>query len=329
VASTFQAAARGGRGRGEPGGRGAATAAGDERVAAASESPGFAERSGLTAWEWDAIPEHVDRRQAGNVIRAYPALVDEGSSVALRLVPTAEERDRASRRGIRRLLVLATPTPVAYVQEHLSNEEKLSLAASSYPGTRALLDDCLAACVDAELRTRHPDGLLTTRAEFEAVRDAVAANVLDRMFETVALVARILRAAREADKAIAKSASLHLMAALGDARSQLEALVPSGFVSATGLDRLRHLPRYLEAITLRVRKLVENPGRDRQAMNQLEASIAAFERAGGTIPIDPEAPERLVRVRWMLEELRVSLFAQELRTAEAVSPQRIAKALAG
>jgi ATP-dependent helicase HrpA len=119
------------------------------------------------------------------------------------------------------------------------------------------------------------------------------------------------------------------MAALGDARAQLEALVPSGFVSATGLERLRHLPRYLEAITLRVRKLVENPGRDRQAMNQLEPSIAAFEKAGGTFPIDREAPERLVRVRWMLEELRVGLFAQELRTAETVSPQRIAKALAG
>ena len=149
------------------------------------------------------------------------------------------------------------------------------------------------------------------------------------MFETVALVARILRTAREADRAISGASSIQLMAALGDARTQLEALVPAGFVSATGLERLRHLPRYLEAIVVRVRKLVENPGRDRQAMNQLEPSIAAFEAAGGRIPIDPEAPPHLVRVRWMLEELRVGLFAQELRTAETVSPQRIAKALAG
>lgn len=294
-----------------------------------SAIPALVERDGITAWEWDELPAHLDTRQAGNVIRAYPALVDERTSVALRLVATAEERDRASRRGIRRLLVLATPTPVAYVQEHLSNEEKLTLAASAYPGTRALLDDCLAACVDAELRARHPDGLLRTRAEFDAARDAVAANIMDRMFETVALVARIVRLSREADRAIAGASSIHLMAALGDVRAQLEALVPAGFVSATGLDRLRHLPRYLEAINVRVRKLVENPGRDRQAMNQLEPSIAAFERAGGTFPIDPEAPERLVRVRWMLEELRVGLFAQELRTAETVSPQRIAKALAG
>ncbi|MFD4420565.1 ATP-dependent RNA helicase HrpA [Agromyces sp. NPDC058484] len=297
-------------------------------TARAAAAPAPAERTGITAWEWDELPAHLDTRQAGNVIRAYPALLDEKTSVALRLVATAEERDRASRRGIRRLLVLATPTPVAYVQEHLSNEEKLALAASAYPGTRALLDDCLAACVDAELRARHPDGLVRTRAEFDDVRDAIASSVVERMFETVALVARILRTAREADRAIAGASSIHLMAALGDVRSQLDGLVPNGFVAATGLDRLRHLPRYLEAIVIRVRRLTDNPGRDRQAMNQLEPSTAAFDAAGGRIPIDPEAPVHLVRLRWMLEELRVSLFAQELRTAEPVSPQRIAKALA-
>lgn len=301
--------------------------AGFETPQAAPQST-VVERSGITTWEWDELPAHLDTRQASNVIRAYPALVDEKTSVALRFVATVSERDRASRRGIRRLLVLATPTPVAYVQEHLSNEEKLALATSAYPGTRALLDDCLAACVDAELGTRHPDGLVRTRVEFEAVRDAIAANIMERMFETVALVARILRGAREADRAISGASSMHLMAALGDLRTQLDGLVPAGFVSATGIERLRHLPRYLEAINARVRKLVENPGRDRQAMNQLEPSIAAFEAAGGRIPIDPESPQQLVRVRWMLEELRVSLFAQELRAAEPVSPQRIAKALA-
>jgi len=330
VAKAVTATSRGGVG-GRPDARPDAAA---RRGAAASAppmsvGPAIAERSGITTWEWDELPAHVDTRQAGNVIRAYPALVDEKTSVALRLVATAEERDRASRRGIRRLLVLATPTPVAYVQEHLSNEEKLALAASSYAGPRALLDDCLAACVDAELRSRHPDGLLRTRAEFEAVRDAIGASVVERMFETVGLVARILRAAREADRAISGASSIRLMAALGDLRAQLDALVPTGFVSTTGLERLRHLPRYLEAIVVRVRKLQENPGRDRQAMNQLEPSIAAFEAAGGRIPIDPEAPAHLVRVRWMLEELRVGLFAQELRTAEPASPQRIAKALAG
>ncbi|MBM7505466.1 ATP-dependent RNA helicase HrpA [Agromyces aurantiacus] len=300
----------------------------ETRRAATAAPAAFAEQSGVTTWQWDALPEHVDTRQGGNVVRAYPALVDEGASVAVRLVATAEERDRASRRGIRRLLVLATPSPVAYVQEHLSNQEKLALASSAYAGPRALLDDCLAAVVDAELRARHADALVRTRAEFEAVRDAVSAVVMDRMFETVALVARILVAARDADRAISKASSLQLMAALADARSQLEALVPSGFVSATGLERLRHLPRYVEAITVRVRRMQDNPGRDRQLVTEFDQARAAYEKAGGTIPIDPEADPALVRVRWMLEELRVGLFAQELRTAETVSVKRVVKALA-
>ncbi|MGR2753718.1 ATP-dependent RNA helicase HrpA [Agromyces arachidis] len=334
VASTFAGGPGGARdGRADAGDRPAAgrdlSGARPGRGPARPASPAFAERSGLTAWEWDALPDHVDTRQAGNTVRAYPALVDEGTGVALRLVPTAEERDRASRRGIRRLLVLATPTPVAYVQEHLSNPEKLALASSAYAGPRALLDDCLAAVVDAELRARHADGLVRTRAEFEAVRDAVSAHVVERMFDTVSLVSRILVAAREADRAITKASSLQLMSALADARSQLEALVPSGFVSATGLERLRHLPRYLEAITVRVRRMQEHPGRDRQLLTEFEQARTAYEKGGGTLPIDPEADPGLVRVRWMLEELRVGLFAQELRTAETVSVKRIAKALAG
>ncbi|UOQ88473.1 ATP-dependent RNA helicase HrpA [Agromyces endophyticus] len=299
------------------------------RASVAPPPPELAERGGITTWEWDELPEHLDTSQAGNVIRAYPTLVDERDAVALRLVATADERDRALRRGIRRLVVLATPTPVAYVQEHLSNDEKLALASSAYPSTRALLDDCLAACVDAELRARHPDGILRTRAEFEAVRDAAAASVVDRMFETVSLTARILKAARDADRAISKASSIQLMAALADLREQLAALVPNGFVSATGLERLRHLPRYLEAIAVRVRKLVDNPGRDRQLMNEFDVARQAYEKAGGTLPIAPDADPSLVRVRWMLEELRVGLFAQELRTAETVSVQRVQKALAG
>ncbi len=306
------------------GGRGAT-----DRAPGRGAGPGLTERTGLTAWDWDELPTHVDTRQAGNVIRAYPALVDDGASVSLRLLATADERDAATRRGIRRLLVLATPSPVAYVQEHLSNDEKLRLAASAYAGPRALLDDCLLAVVDEELRARHPDGLLYTRAAFDATRDAVSAAVMERMFDTVALVTRILKAAREADQAITKAASLSLMSPLADARSQLEALVPAGFVSTTGLDRLRHLPRYLDGIALRVRKMQDDPGRDRRFMNDYETAATAYAKAGGTVPVAPDADPRLVRVRWMLEELRIALFAQELRAAEPVSPQRIAKALAG
>ena len=113
------------------------------------------------------IPRFVDLKQGGNTIRAYPALVDEGQSVGLRLLTTAEEQARAMPGGIRRLLLLAIPSPLGYVQQHLTSTEKLTLAASPYRGAQALFEDCLAACVDDVLFRVQPDGLVFSKAEFE------------------------------------------------------------------------------------------------------------------------------------------------------------------
>ena len=146
--------------------------------------------------------------------------------------------------------MLATPSPVAYVQEHLSNDEKLQLAASTYAGTRALLDDCLAACVDAELRAAcTPTGCCARAPSSTPCATRSPRDIMDRMFETVALVARILKASRDADRAISRRRACTSWRRSATPRAQLEGLVPAGFVSATGLERLRHLPRYLEAIT--------------------------------------------------------------------------------
>jgi ATP-dependent helicase HrpA len=239
------------------------------------------------------------------------------------------EQARALPGGVRRLLLLATPSPVAYVQQHLTGAEKLSLATSPYRSTQALFDDCLAACVDEVLYRVRPDGQVFMRAEFDTIRDRVSGVVMDSMFETVGLVARILVAARTADKALKASTSMALLPALSDAREQLAGLVYPGFVSATGLPQLRHLPRYLGGITARITKLQDNPGRDRVWMNEVLAATAKYTDAGGRIPLAPGSAPNLVRARWMLEELRISLFAQELKAAESVSLQRIHKVLVG
>jgi ATP-dependent helicase HrpA len=167
------------------------------------------------------------------------------------------------------------------------------------------------------------------KAEFDTIRDRVSGVVMDTMFETVGLVARILTASRAAEKALKAATSMALLAPLGDARAQLDGLVYPGFVSATGLSQLRHLPRYLSGISARIQKLQDNPGRDRVWMNEVQTALAKFTDAGGTIPLAADAPANLVRARWMIEELRISLFAQELKAAESVSLQRIQKALAG
>ena len=181
----------------------------------------------------------------------------------------------------------------------------------------------MAACVDAVVG----DAQIFTRSEFEAARDAVSATIVDSLFQTVALVSKIVGKSRDADRAIKQATSMALITPLADARAQLENLVYPGFVGATGLERLRRLPAYLDGIVHRVAKLPENPGRDRVWMSEVELATDRYRDAGGELPLPAGAEPRLRRARWMLEELRLSLFAQHIPTAEPVSLQRITKAL--
>lgn len=111
-------------------------------------------------------------------------------------------------------------------------------------------------------------------------------------------------------------------------KAQIAGLVFPSFVSQTGILRLAHLPRYLQGALLRLQGLADNAGRDRQRMTEFERAATAYADAGGAVPVPPDAAPALVHTRWMLEELRVSIFAQQLGTSEPVSLQRITKALA-
>ncbi|MFP7761160.1 ATP-dependent RNA helicase HrpA [Marisediminicola sp. LYQ85] len=296
------------------------------RVVAAT--PHALERRGLTSWDFEELPKVVDTRQGGTVVRGYPALSDDGASVSIRIMSTPADQSAAMVGGIRRLLLLAIPSPLSWVRDHLSQNEKLLLATSPYQNVNALFDDCLLAVVDAALRERTPDGLFWTRGEFDAARTAISAGLIDALYETVTAVTSVLAAARDVERSIKATTSMALLPVLADVRTQVAGLLFPGFVSATGVEQLRHLPRYLRAIVARLERLPTAVAQDRVAQNEVHAAIGRFENAGGRIPLPADAEARLTRVRWLLEELRVSLFAQQLRTAEPVSMQRIVKALA-
>ncbi|PNW10802.1 ATP-dependent helicase [Microbacterium testaceum] len=295
----------------------------------AEASPAFASRAKLTSWDIDELTEVVDTPVAGGVVRGYPALIDEGDSVALRVEATPEDAARHTRAGIRRLMLLAVPSPATYVLDHLTANEKLALAASPYQNAKALIEDARVALADDVLLREAPSGVVRTKADFERVRDAFSSLSVDRTFQTVSLAAKILLAQREVDRAMKDASSITLLGALNDVRGQVKGLIFPGFLSRTGLSRLQHLPRYLTGALDRVKTLSDNPGRDRQRMTEYERAAAGFVDAGGSMPLPADAPANLVHTRWLLEELRVSLFAQRLGTAEPVSPQRIAKALKG
>ncbi|CAN5154104.1 ATP-dependent RNA helicase HrpA [soil metagenome] len=282
------------------------------------------ERGGITTWDVDELPRQIESTVAGSVIRGFPAFVDEGTSVAIRVFASAAEQSREHPRGVRRLLALTVPSPLGYVQEHLTTAEKLLLAASPYRSTAVLLDDAMLAVFDAQLGGRAP----FSRAEFEVLRAEASAGLVDSLFETVSTVARVMGTARDADRAISHGSTLSLMSPLADARSQLDALVHPGFVRSAGVAQLRRLPVYLAGIVQRVEKLADNVGRDRQWQVEVEQATTLYREAGGTLPLAPDAEPRLAAARWMLEELRLSLFAQQLGAVGPVSVQRIRKALA-
>ncbi len=148
------------------------------------------ERTGITTWDVGDIPEVVESAVGAGTVRGYPALVDEGASVALRVFATAAEQAAAHPRGVRRLLALTVPSPLGYVNDHLTQAEKLLLAASPYPSNAALLDDALLAVLDEQLAGRAP----FTRSEFEALRVEVSAGLMDALFGLVAQVAKVIDA---------------------------------------------------------------------------------------------------------------------------------------
>lgn len=313
------------------------------RVAtAAAKSP--IERGGITAWDdtigkgsggdggGGTLPRQLDMRRGDTTIRAYPALVDEGSSVAIRLQTSVADQVAAHRAGVRRLVQLGVPSPLAYIQEHLTSAEKLSLGASPYRSTAALIDDALRAVIDEELAASADDArdaLPWNRAAFESLRDRVNAGLPDRLFGIVATTAAVLAAAREVDVLIARSSSLALTAPLADAREQLNALVHDGLIGRTGLARLPRLVIYLRGIIHRVERLADNLGRDRAWMLEVQQAAELYTAAGGTLPLAADPEPRIREARWMLEELRLSLFAQPLGAQGPISVQRIRKQLSG
>lgn len=282
----------------------------------------------------DEIPAFVDIRRKNGVIRAYPTLrLGPKGRIDVAVVTTAEDQAKEHPRAVRALLARSIPSPASYVQEHLTANEKLALAASPYANVSRLLGD-VALALAAQAIDAHepgPDGrpaLVRSRADFASLRDELNSRMVDSMFTQTKLVAEVLTRWRDALAALKGVNHLSVLPSATDARAQLDALVFDGFVSRTGLDRLAHLPRYLRASSYRIERMQSAVAVERAGLQEIAAAQELYLAAGGVLPQAPDAPSALVRARWLLEEFRVSLFAQQLGTAESVSLKRIRAALA-
>ena len=286
------------------------------------------ERSGLRTWDVGRIPDEVATTSAaGRRIEGYPALVDDGVSVSLRVLPTRAEAASEHRLGVRRLLLLNVAPPWKQVLSRLTNAQKLALAHNPHGSVPALLDDCLACAVDAIADQSRPGEVRTPEAFAEAL-DAVRTHLATRVVQVVGLVEPVLAKHLEATRRLDTMTTPTLAGLVADVRAQLRELVRPGFVADAGFERLGDLDRYLRAVLHRLDRAPSDLARDARAADEALVAEDAYAALLESLRPAQRAADDVVALGWMLEELRVSLFAQSLGTAFPVSVKRIVRAIA-
>ncbi|WP_237840823.1 ATP-dependent RNA helicase HrpA [Cellulosimicrobium cellulans] len=304
------------------------------------------EQTGLATWPeltGGELPAAVSTDLGGGVVvRGYPAVVEEQDAkgkpvVALRVLADANAQAREHARGVRRLLLSETALQTGRITSRWNGTQSLTMAASPYRNTDALVADLQLAAVIA--LTSGGSGQYGTQPDVATIRDTeayaaarafVRTHLEDQVHQVVGHVVAALTAARNLDAEIRASNSLALLNTLTDLRDQAAGLIHDGFVSQTPPRRLPHLTRYLRAASYRLEKAQANPNRDAELAWRVHDVEEAYQRARAAYaqgPADPVRAADLGEVRWLVEELRVSLFAQQLGTDGPVSEKRIRKLL--
>ncbi|TFH52651.1 DUF3418 domain-containing protein [Actinomyces viscosus] len=314
---------------------------------------GLEERRGLTDWpsgvpglgepDGSTIPASVESAgRAGLVVRGYPALVAASArSANLRILPDAVAQASAHGAGVTALALARTALPTARVTSRWSAQESLVLAASPYGSTGALVEDMevaaariVAGCWAAS-GTGRPLTEVRTREVFGSLVGLMRDELEDEVYRVARYAVAALKAAREVDRVVGEHTSLTLLGTLQEVREHAAALVPDGFLTATPPEHLAHLERYLRALVMRVEKAASSPSaasQDAALAFQVSQAQEVVDRArtkAASLPADPQREALLEEARWMVEELRVSLFAQRLGTSRKVSLQRITKLVSG
>ncbi|MFE1775886.1 ATP-dependent RNA helicase HrpA [Streptomyces sp. NPDC059008] len=299
---------------------------GKGRAGEGAAPAGPEQRTGLTSWTIGALPRTFETRRAGQPLKAYPALVDEGSSVAVRLFDTEAEQLTAMWAGTRRLILLNIPSnPAKFAQDKLSNQQKLALSRNPHGSIGALFEDCVTAAADRLIAAR--GGPAWDEESFRKLFDAVRADLVDVTLKTIQQVQEVLAAWQACERRLKDTTFPSLLPSLADIKEQLAALIKPGFVTAHGAKRLPDLMRYLVAADRRLQQLPTNAERDRTRMAKVKEMQDEYAWLLEQFPPGRPVPAAALEIRWMIEELRVSYFAHALGTAYPVSDKRIVKAV--
>ncbi|MEZ0582266.1 ATP-dependent RNA helicase HrpA [Erwinia sp. STN24] len=283
------------------------------------------EQSGLHIWSFGDLPDHFEQKRGSYSVKAWPALVDEKESVAIRLFDSEHEQKKAMWRGQRRLLLLNIPSPIKYLHEKLPNKAKLGLYFNPYGKVLDLIDDCIACGVDKLIAEY--GGPTWQEEGFRQLHEKVRAELNETVVEIAKKVEQILTAVFAINKRLKGRVDMTMALALSDIKAQMNGLVYRGFVTGNGWNKLADTLRYLQAIERRLEKLPVDPHSDRARMVKIEKVQQAWQGWFNKLPPVRRDDEDVKEIRWMIEELRVSYFAQQLGTPYPVSEKRIQQAM--
>lgn len=283
------------------------------------------EQSGLHLWSFGSLPDVFEQKRGGYAVKAYPALVDEKSSVGIQLFETEQEQQQAMWQGTRRLLLLNIPSPVKYLHEKLPNKAKLGLYFNQFGNVLDLIDDCIACGVD-KLIAEH-GGPSWQEEGFNQLHERIRAELNETVVEIAKQVEQILTTAHSVNKRLKGRVDMTMALALSDIKAQLSGLIYAGFVCQSGWKRLPDILRYLQAIERRMEKLPVDPNRDRVQMLKVESVQKSYQQLVNKLPPHKPVAAEITDIRWMIEELRVSYFAQQLGTPYPISDKRILQAI--
>ncbi|MEU0630209.1 ATP-dependent RNA helicase HrpA [Streptomyces sp. NPDC005989] len=298
------------------------------KAAAATAGPSgeSIERSGLTDWTIGTLNRVFETRRAGQPVKAYPALVDQGGTVAVRLFDTEAEQLQAMWLGTRKLIMLNVPVnPAKFASDKLTNQQKLALSRNPHGSIQALFEDCATAAADRLIGAH--GGPAWDEESFRKLYDKVRTDLVALTEHTVKQVQQVLAAWQACERRLKATSSLVLVNNVTDARDQLAALMPPGFVTRTGLRRLPDLMRYLVAVDRRLQQMPTAVQRDTTRMEKVHEMQDEYAWLLEQMPQGRPVPQEVLDIRWMIEELRVSYFAHALGTAYPVSDKRIVKAI--
>ncbi|MEU5465321.1 ATP-dependent RNA helicase HrpA [Streptomyces althioticus] len=284
------------------------------------------ERKGLTDWTIGSLTRVFETRRAGQPVKAYPALVDDGDSVSVRLFDSEAEQAEAMWKGTRRLILLGIPVnPAKFASEKLTNPQKLALSANPHGSVQALFDDCAMAAADKLIADF--GGPVWDEESYRKLFDKVRAEIVDTTVRAVGQVQQVLAAWQACERRLKGVRSPALLPNLQDVRKQLDGLVRPGFVTEAGLRRMPDLMRYLVAADRRLQQMPTNVQRDTTRMAKVHEMQDEYAWLLEQMPQGRPVPQQVRDIRWMIEELRVSYFAHALGTAYPVSDKRIVKAI--